>query len=70
LGIKDMLYKEGGIVTAKKPHACGGFDWQILRTGADVKLKCLTCGRIYFFSVDQVDKMKKKYSSGEEDARK
>ena len=65
-----MQYKEGGILTTKKPHACGGFTWQVLRTGADIKLKCLTCGRVCFFSVDQVDKMKKKYSSGEvEDGR-
>lgn len=29
----------------RKPHACGANEWEITRTGADVKLKCLRCGR-------------------------
>lgn len=36
----------GDIVRMKKPHPCGGTDWEITRVGADVKLKCLTCGRV------------------------
>lgn len=27
----------------KKPHACGGAKWQIVRLGADVKIQCCTC---------------------------
>ena len=57
-----MIYREGGKIISKKTHACGGNEWQVMRTGADVKLKCLKCGRIVFLSVDQVDKMKKSYS--------
>ena len=30
----------------KKPHACGENLWQIVRVGADVKLKCMNCGRV------------------------
>ena len=30
----------------KKPHACGENLWEIVRVGADVKLKCLACGRV------------------------
>lgn len=33
-------------VTMRKPHACGGNEWEIIRTGADIKIKCLHCGRI------------------------
>lgn len=64
-----MIYQEGGKIISKKQHACGGREWQIVRTGADIKLKCLTCGRIVFFSVDQVKKMAKSYqpSSNNED---
>ena len=36
----------GDVVRMKKPHPCGGTDWEITRVGADVKLKCLTCGRV------------------------
>ncbi len=36
----------GDQVVLKKPHACGGNLWEIVRVGADVKLKCLNCGRV------------------------
>lgn len=56
-----MIYQEGGKIISKKQHACGGKEWLVARTGADVKLKCLTCGRVMFFTVDQVKKMTKTY---------
>ena len=34
----------GDTVRMRKPHPCGGTDWQISRIGADIGLKCLTCG--------------------------
>ena len=36
----------GDIVVMKKPHPCGGNLWEVVRTGADVKIKCLKCGRV------------------------
>ena len=33
------------IVIMKKSHACGSNEWQITRVGADIKIKCLNCGR-------------------------
>ena len=27
----------------KKPHPCGSKEWEILRTGADFKLRCKGC---------------------------
>ena len=32
-------------VHLRKPHACGGYEWQVVRVGADIGLKCLKCGR-------------------------
>ena len=29
----------------RKPHPCGGFDWQVTRLGADIGLRCLKCNR-------------------------
>jgi len=29
----------------RKPHPCGGYEWRVLRLGADIKIECLTCGR-------------------------
>ena len=36
----------GDHIVMKKPHACGANEWIVTRTGADVKLKCVHCGRI------------------------
>lgn len=35
----------GDVVHMRKPHPCGGYEWQIVRTGADIGLICLKCGR-------------------------
>ncbi|MSQ08559.1 MAG: DUF951 domain-containing protein [Dehalococcoidia bacterium] len=37
-------FTPGDRITLKKPHPCGGGDWEVYRTGADIGLKCLTCG--------------------------
>jgi hypothetical protein len=36
-----MQYEVGDIVKMKKKHPCGSFEWEILRVGADFRLKCL-----------------------------
>lgn len=33
------------VVRLRKPHACGGYEWTVVRLGADIGLKCNTCGR-------------------------
>lgn len=35
----------GDVVTLRRPHPCGGRDWLIDRLGADIGLRCETCGR-------------------------
>ena len=52
-----MKFTVGDRIKAKKPHACGGREWEIVRTGADVKLKCLKCGRVIFLSVPDAEKI-------------
>lgn len=39
-----MDYAVGDIVKLKKKHPCGSFEWEVLRVGADFRLKCLGCG--------------------------
>lgn len=29
----------------RKPHPCGGYEWIVVRLGADIGLQCTTCGR-------------------------
>ena len=39
-----MDIQVGDILTMKKAHPCGSKQWQVLRTGADFKLRCCGCG--------------------------
>ena len=34
----------GDTVRLRKAHPCGGFDWSVVRVGADIGLRCLVCG--------------------------
>ena len=34
----------GDIIRMKKPHPCGSHEWEVLRVGADFRLKCVGCG--------------------------
>ena len=56
-----MEYAEGGKIISKKPHACGGNEWTVMRVGAEYKLKCDRCGRIVFIPRDKIDKVVKSY---------
>lgn len=38
-------YKIGTKVIMKKSHPCGNNLWEIVRLGADIKIKCLSCQR-------------------------
>jgi hypothetical protein len=33
------------LVRLRKPHPCGSYEWQVVRIGADIGLKCQACGR-------------------------
>ncbi len=36
-------YTLGTIVEMKKAHPCGANKWEVIRLGADIKIKCLNC---------------------------
>lgn len=55
-----MVYSLGDKVITKKNHPCGGNVWTIVRTGADVKLRCDKCGRVVLFSMPKFLKAIKK----------
>ncbi len=44
--MENNNYQLGTKVTMKKVHPCGSSDWEIVRVGVDIKIKCLGCGRI------------------------
>ncbi len=35
----------GDVVTLRRAHPCGGATWMVDRLGADIGLRCQTCGR-------------------------
>jgi len=56
----DKTFKINDIVIMKKPHACQTNEWQIIRMGVDIKIKCLNCGReIMMDRLEFIKKLKK-----------
>ncbi|MCC6446668.1 MAG: DUF951 domain-containing protein [Armatimonadetes bacterium] len=49
----------GDRAVLRKPHACGGFEWEVVRLGADIGLKCLKCGRRVLLPRDQFERRAK-----------
>ena len=46
----------GDVIRMKKPHPCGSYEWEILRVGADFRLKCVGCGHQIMVSRKLVEK--------------
>lgn len=54
------MFNLGDIITMKKPHACGVNRWEIIRLGADIKIKCMGCGHIVMIPRAEFNKKFKK----------
>ncbi|MFP4697987.1 MAG: DUF951 domain-containing protein [Eubacteriales bacterium] len=46
----------GDIVKLKKPHPCGSYEWEVLRTGIDFKLKCIGCKHLIMVPRKKIEK--------------
>ncbi len=55
-----MEYQLGMIVSMKKGHPCGSNEWEIIRVGADFKIKCKGCDHIVMMPRKNVEKSIKK----------
>ena len=51
-----MKLNVGDVVKLKNKHPCGGYDWEILRIGADFRIKCVTCGRQVWLPRSEVER--------------
>ena len=60
-----MNYKLGDIVIMKKDHPCKTNRFEIIRVGADIKIKCLNCGRVLMFDRYEFNKKIKKVEVNE-----
>lgn len=60
-----LLYEVGDLVTLKKAHPCGSKEWEILRVGADFRLKCTGCGHQIMVPRKMVEKNTKDLKKSE-----
>lgn len=64
--VKDFNLHD--IVETKKVHPCGSKTWEIIRVGADVKIKCTGCERIVMLPRSKFEKSAKKIVKHAEDS--
>jgi len=57
------------ILRLKKAHPCGGYEWKVIRLGADIGLQCQTCERRVVLSRRELRNRLKKNLSKEMDGR-
>jgi len=60
IGKRPMEINLDDVITLKKIHPCGSSDWKVIRTGMDIRLSCLGCGRQVLLPRKQVEKSAKK----------
>ena len=53
-------YKLGSHLILKKGHPCGANEWEVVRLGVDIKLKCCKCGRAILIQRIELNKKIKK----------
>ena len=57
-----MDIQVGDILKLKKPHPCGSKEWEVLRVGADFRVKCAGCGHQIMIARRQAEKNIKEIS--------
>lgn len=63
--MKEFIFELEDRVQMRKPHACGTNEWVVIRTGADVKIRCTNCSRIVMMDrADFVHSAKKNLTRG------
>ncbi len=50
----------GDVVEMKKQHPCGSKQWEVIRTGADFRIKCLGCTHQVMLARTKFEKAVKK----------
>ena len=54
------MYQLNDVLILKKQHPCGGVAWEVVRVGADIKIRCATCGKYVNLTRDELKKRIKK----------
>ena len=59
----NVEIKVGDIVRLRKAHPCGSYEWEVVRVGADIGLKCLNCHRRVLLARDVFRRRVKEFVS-------
>jgi hypothetical protein len=59
----SMEIRLGDVVRLRKPHPCGGYEWRVVRLGADIGLQCATCNRRVLLTRREFEKRVKTFVS-------
>jgi len=60
MAMKEKQFQLNDVVEMKKQHPCGENRWQIIRMGADIRIKCLGCNRSILIPRNEFAKKMKK----------
>jgi hypothetical protein len=58
-----MEVRLGDVVRLRKVHPCGGYDWEVVRLGADIGIRCRNCGRRVLLERRVLEKRVKEFLS-------
>lgn len=61
-----MNYQVNDTITLKKKHVCGSYDWVVIRTGAEIKIRCSKCNREVMILKKELDRRIKTIKSQQE----
>lgn len=64
-----MNYSLNDIVVMKKDHPCGSNMFEIIRLGADIKIRCVQCGRVIMLPRIEFNKKIKKVIENEKEEK-
>jgi hypothetical protein len=56
---QPMHLQMGDRLRLRKQHPCGSYDWEVVRLGADIGLRCEKCGRRVLLPRSEVERRTK-----------
>ena len=51
-----LRLRMGNVLRLRKVHPCGGYEWEVVRLGADIGIRCLQCQRRVLMSRSDLEK--------------
>lgn len=56
----------GDVVRLRKKHPCGSYEWQVMRLGADIRIKCRGCNHTVLLERRDFERRVKEFISHSE----